>query len=296
MAKSGMNSRNSSIPPSQDQNRPRARKSSAKRKAGGQPGRKGITLSTVDNPDQIDTLKLDRRTLPRGNWRVVGHECRQVIDLKIHRHVIEYRAQILKNEHGQRRVAEFPDGVTRPVQYGSTVKAHAVYLSMFQLLPYERIQSMFTDQYGIPLSAGSLVNFNRDACSRLAPFEGLAREWLTAEPLLHADETGLNVDGKRQWLHVLSAPKCTLFSLSPKRGTEAMNAMGVLPVYKRTLVHDHWKPYYTYACLHALCNAHHLRELTYAHEEDGQRWAKNMHTLLLELRDAVERAVVPCTQ
>ncbi|MCO1335597.1 IS66 family transposase, partial [Microbulbifer sp. OS29] len=108
--------------------------------------------------------------------------------------------------------------------------------------------------------------------------------------VVHADETSLNMDGKRHWIHVLSAQNCTLFGLSPRRGTEAMNAMGVLPEFNGTLVHDHWKPYYTYVCTHALCNAHHLRELTYAHEEDGQRWAGNLHKLLLELRDAVELA------
>lgn len=284
------NSANSSIPPSRDPNRPRPKKASARRKPGGQPGRKGVTLQPVDDPDETRIIKLDRRTLPRGNWHEAGFERRQVIDIRIQRHVTEYCAQILENEQGQRYVADFPSGVTRPAQYGQSVKAHAVYLSMFQMLPYDRIQSMFADQYGIPLSAGSLVNFNRDANERLMPFDGLARQWLTAEPVLHADETGLNINGKRHWLHVLSAPECTLFGLSTKRGTEAMNAMGVLPSYKGTLIHDHWKPYYTYGCTHALCNAHHLRELIYAHEEDGQRWAMNVHTLLLELRDAVEQA------
>lgn len=290
MAKAGMNSRNSSIPPSQDQNRKREKKSTDKRKAGGQPGRNGTTLKPVAEPDEVQLIKLDRRTLPRGQWHEAGYEQRQVIELRIQRHVTEYRAQVLENEQGQRYVADFPAGVTRPVQYGDSLKAHAVYLSMFQLLPYERVQSMFADQYGIPLSAGSLVNFNREACAHLEPFEDLAREWLLSETLLHADETSLNIDSKRHWLHVLSGSECTLLGLSSKRGTEAMNAMGVLPNFTGTLIHDHWKPYYTYHCAHALCNAHHLRELTYAHEEDGQRWAKNMHKLLLELREAVEQA------
>lgn len=298
VAKTGMNSQNSSVPPSQDQNRKRQKKSTGLRKPGGQPGRKGTTLSPIENPDEVRSITLDRRTLPRGNWREVGHERRQVIELKIQRHVTEYRAQILENERGQRFVAEFPDRVSRPVQYGDSVKAHAVYLSMFQLLPYDRIQSMFSDQYGIPLSSGSLVNFNRDACKRLTPFETLSKKWLGSESLLHADETSLNIDGKRHWLHVLSASGCSLFGLSPKRGTQAMDAMGVLGAFKGTLVHDHWKPYYTYDCTHALCNAHHLRELTYAHEVNGQRWAKNMHTLLLELNDAVDQAggVLPTDQ
>jgi len=290
MAKAGMNSRNSSLPPAQDPHRARPKKNAGQRKAGGQPGRNGTTLTPVDNPDEIAVIKLDRRTLPRGQWRETGFERRQVIDLRIQRHVTEYRAQILENAQGQRYVADFPPGVTRPAQYGDSVKAHAVYLSMFQLLPYERVQAMFSDQYGIPLSAGSLVNFNRDACVRLTPFEATARQWLKAEPVLHADETSLNIDGKRHWLHVLSGSACTLFGLSSKRGTEAMNAMGVLPRFNGTLIHDHWKPYYTYGCTHALCNAHHLRELTHAHEEEGQRWAGNMHALLLKLRDAVEQA------
>lgn len=290
MTKTGLNSRNSSIPPSQDQNRKREKKSAGKRKAGGQPGRCGTTLKPIEEPDEIQLIKLDRRSLPRGQWHEAGYERRQVFDIRIQRHITEYRVQILENEQGERYVAEFPAGVTRPVQYGDSVKAHAVYLSMFQLLPYERVQSLFADQYGIPLSAGSLVNFNREASERLEPFEGLAREWLLAEALLHADETSLNIDGKRHWLHVLSGTECTLLGLSPKRGTEAMNAMGVLPNFTGTLIHDHWKPYYTYGCTHAACNAHHLRELTYAHEEEGQRWAKNMHKLLLELRDAVEQA------
>lgn len=290
LGKVDMNSRNSSIPPSQDQNRKRQQKTNGKRKAGGQPGRKGSTLEPVDNPDDIELLKLDRRTLPRGNWQETGYERRQVVHLHIQRHVTEYRAQILENEHGQRYIADFPAGVTRPAQYGGSVKAHTVYLSMFQLLPYERIRSMLADQYGIPVSAGSLVNFNREASERLAPFEALAKVWLGGAVLLHADETGLNLNGKRHWLHVLSSSECTLFGFSPKRGTEAMHSMGVLPNFKNTLIHDHWKPYYTFCCIHGLCNAHHLRELTYAHEQDGQRWAKNMHSLLLELRDAVELA------
>ncbi len=83
------------------------------------------------------------------------------------------------------------------MQYGDSLKAHVVYLSMFQLLPYERVQSMFTDQYGIPLGAGSLVNFNREACAHLEPLEDLAQEWLLSETLLHADKTSLNIDSKR---------------------------------------------------------------------------------------------------
>ena len=112
----------------------------------------------------------------------------------------------------------------------------------------------------------------------------------TLECVLHADETGINVNGKRLWLHNASSLNCTLFHPDEKRGKEAMDAMGVLPAFTGTLVHDHWKPYYLFSCEHALCNAHHLRELTCAFEDDEQSWARKMRALLLTISDAVDVA------
>lgn len=121
------NSTNSSTPPSQDPNRPKKSRSKGERKPGGQPGRIGKTLQRVEEPDAIKTVKVDRRTLPKGSaFRVVGYEKRQVFDLDISRFVTEYQAEILENEQGQRVTAPFPAGVDRPVQYGPRLKAHAV--------------------------------------------------------------------------------------------------------------------------------------------------------------------------
>lgn len=286
IAKLGLNSTNSSLPPSQDPHRARpAKRQAARRKPGGQNGHPGSTLKPLP-PDRTETLPIDRRTLPKGSYRSVGFETRQVIDIEISRHVTEYRAEILLDAEGHRFVAEFPPGVTRAVQYGNTVKAQAVYLSQQQLIPYERIRDYFTDQCGIPLSSGSLVNFNRSAFERLETFEAIVKQQLLNEPLLNADETGVNVNGKRLWLHCLSSPAWTLFYPHLNRGEQAMTDMGVLPHFQGTLCHDHWKPYFRFECTHALCNAHHLRELQRAFEHDGQQWAKKMQTLLLEINKA----------
>jgi transposase len=68
-----------------------------------------------------------------------------------------------------------------------------------------------------------------------------------------------------------------------KRGKEAMDAMGIIADTEAVLVHDHWKPYYSYADKrHALCNSHHIRELAAAGEE-GQKRAQPMIDLLLEI-------------
>ena len=137
------------------------------------------------------------------------------------------------------------------------------------------------------MSAGSVFNFNKEAYERLAPFEQWAKTELAKSMLMHADETGINIGGKRHWLHCASNASLTWFQPHEKRGTVAMDEMGILPFFKGTLCHDHWKPYYHYDCTHALCNAHHLRELERAWEQDQQQWARKMQVLLIDIRTAV---------
>ena len=126
-----LNSRNSSKPPASDPNRPKKSRAKSKRPAGGQNGHVGTTLRKVDNPDQIKSIKIDKRTLPKGDYTDAGVESRQLFELRITRHVTEFQAQVLENAQGRRFVAPFPEGVTRPAQYGRSVKSHAVYLSAF---------------------------------------------------------------------------------------------------------------------------------------------------------------------
>jgi transposase len=280
----GLNSRNSSKPPSTDFVKEAKKTKDGTKKPGGQPGRVGTTLSKVDDPDEIKLLEVDLASLPPAQYRDIGFESRQVFDIDIQRIVTEYRAQILEDEKGNRFTAPFPPQVTKAVQYGNGVKVQAVYLSQFQLLPYQRVQDYFQEQIGLPVSTGSIFNFNQQAFDLLAEFEQKLITKLIASPLLHTDETGINVGGKRQWLHCASNDRLTLFYAHTKRGSEAMDAKGVLPLFEGILCHDHWKPYYHYTrCLHSLCNAHHLRELERAYEQDGQQWAKAMQGLLLDI-------------
>ena len=275
-----LNSTNSSKPPSSDPNREKQPKSKTGKKAGGQKGHAGTTLKKIDNPDKVEVIKVDRSKLPPGKYLQVGFESRQVFDIDISRVVTEYRVQILKDDKGTRFVAPFPKGVTKAVQYGTGLKAHSVYMSQFQLVPYNRIQDYFADQLHIPLSEGSIFNFNKEAFRLLAVFETQVKNELTASDFAHADETGINIGGKGHWLHCVSNDYWTHYCPHKKRGTDAMNDIGILPGFKGVLCHDHWKPYYKIECTHALCNAHHLRELTRAWEQDGQQWARKLKNLL----------------
>jgi transposase len=287
-----LNSSNSSIPPSQDLNREKKKKANrSKKKPGGQKGHKGTTLKKIANPDRIEVIKIDRRTLPKGKYSNVGYESRQVFDIKIEREVTEYRAEILVDENGMEYKAEFPEGIVKAAQYGNDVKSQSVYMSQFQLIPLDRTKDYFEDQIGLPISKGSIVNFNREAYVILEGFEAWAKEQLLKAPLDHADETGINVNGKQVWLHCLSNQFVTLCHADKKRGKAAMDKMGILPEFCGKLCHDHWKPYYRYdKCTHCLCNAHHLRELERAWEHDGQNWARSMKRLLLKINKAVDKA------
>jgi len=283
-------SRNSSKPPSQDPNRQRRSRATGERKPGGQPGHEGSTLAPIDDPDEVVTLSVDRRTLPRGRtYRAVGFEKRQVKDILIQSIVTEYKAEVLEDDLGRRHVASFPDGVKRPIQYGPRLKAHVVYLSQYQLLPYARIQSLLASQCDLSLSTATLFAFNQEAYQRAEPFAEWVIPALRQAATVHADETGIQVGGKRYWLHSASNQALTWLAPHAKRGQEAMDAIGVLPFVQGVMVHDHWKPYYRYPdCRHALCNAHHLRELTGVWENDQQAWAKDLHDLLLAMNQAVD--------
>ena len=286
----GLNSANSSKPPSSDPNRPKKPTKKTTRKPGGQPGHKGKTLEPVDDPDEVICLSIDKRTLPKGQYQPAESEKRQVIDIIIQKRVTEYQAEVLVDAQGQRFVAAFPNEASQRIQYGPSIKAHAVYLSQYQLLPFERIQTYFQDQADIPIGVASLVSFNQQAAERLTMLgvSDSIHQAIGQSPIVHADESSANVGGKRHWFHVASTPLWTHFHVDPLRGYEAMTHAGVLPQVTGVLCHDHWKPYYQLSqCSHSLCNAHHLRELERAWEQDQQQWAEELKQWLLNLNDTV---------
>lgn len=286
-----LNSKNSSKPPSSDPNRKKStQRTKSNKKPGGQPGRIGKQLKPVSDPDKVELLKIDKRTLPKDNYTDGGFEVRQVVDFEVSICVTEYRAQILIGRDGKRYVASFPAHVKRPIQYGPKAKTSAVYMSQYQLTPYARIADYFSEHVGLNISQGSLFNFNKEAYQALESFEEIAKLKLINSSRINADETGININGKRLWLHTACNDKWTHFYPHTKRGTEAMDEIGILPHFKGVLCHDHWKPYFRYKCEHALCNAHLLRELEWAASEDKQDWAAKLKEFLSQLNIQVDRA------
>ena len=151
-------------------------------------------------------------------------------------------------------------------------------------------KTILLTSYRCPSAKARCFNFNQQAYEQLAGFEAISKESLIASPILHTDETGININGKGHWLHSASNAQWTHFFPHARRGTVAMNEINLLPHYGGILCHDHWKPYYKYDCTHSLCNAHHLRELNRAWEQDKQVWAHEMKQLLEDINRAVNDA------
>jgi transposase len=294
-------SHNSSKPPSSDglaRQTPKTRslRQPSGKKAGGQPGHRGTTLALVDVPDAVVIHRPQRCAACDAVLEgIVAErvERRQVRDLPPVRLVVtEHRAERVRCSHCQTlSAAVFPAGVEAPAQYGPGVRALAVYLSQRQLLPVGRVCEVLANALGCPLSVGTVVRLVRRCAAALVPLEAATKAALRAAPVLHNDETPVRINGQWQYVHVSSTDRLTHYGLQAQRGATATDAIGILPAFRGTTVHDGWKPYWHYrACRHALCNVHHLRELTWVAEHLEQTWAQELKDLLLAMRDAVATA------
>lgn len=301
-----LDSHNSSKPPSSDVGRPppaprslRPPPGTSGRRSGGQPGHPGTTRRLVETPDRlvlhrplVATCGACGQGLGGGTERVAD-ERRQVVDLPpLALEVSEHRVvHVACPGCGSETAGAFPVGVTHPVQYGDRLKAVSVYLHAYQLLPYDRTCQLLEDLFGAAPAEGTLQAAETTCFAGLAAVETAIATALQQAVVGHFDETGVRVDGHREWLHVASTPTLTHYGIHPKRGRDATDALGILPAFTGTATHDAWAPYFTYAdCQHALCNAHLLRELIFLYEQDRQLWADELATLLVTAKDLADAA------
>jgi transposase len=291
-------SHTSSKPPSSDglARRTRSLRKKSGKKAGGQIGHRGETLHLVAAPDEIvehrPTICV-RCHAPLADEPALLRERRQVHELPLVRmRVSKHQALHVRCPQCQQvSVGAFPAEAPSRAQYGPQLRALAVYLVEEQLVPLGRVQQVLADLFGLRLGRGSLVSWIQQASRALAPLETQLKAALQQARVLHHDETGVRRGGQLAWAHVASTPRLTHYAMHAKRGREATDAIGILPGYTGVSVHDGWAPYRSYTtCRHALCNIHHLRELTFLEEEYQQLWAAKLKRLLREMKHIVEQA------
>lgn len=286
----GLDSSTSSKPPSSDglRKKPASLREPSGKTSGGQAGHKGDTLKRVADPDRIIvhearacrqcgaclTLSMARET-----------ETRQVFDLPAKLIEVTERRRLVYAcaGCGSRTGAAFPEGVEAPAQYGERLRAAAVYLHTQQLIPEERTAETLADLFGVPsIAPASVMDWVKRKASALAPVAGRIGALVAAARVRCLDETGFRVAGQTQWLHPIATEGLTLYRVSSKRGDMPSGLAGGV------VVHDGFKSYGALTgAAHALCNAHHLRELKALIEFDHEPWAAPMRDLLLDANRAV---------
>ena len=279
----GLNSSNSSKPPSSDglgkKLRTQSLRNKGKNSTGGQKGHKGRNLSQVAQPDKVmnhQVIFCPECSKSLEAVEAAGTIRRQVFDIPpMAVHVTEHQAEVKTCDQCQTRVvATFPEGVNAPVQYGERIKAMAVYLNHQQLIPEDRVQDVFCDLFDLQISTATIVKMGEALAAKVAPYIEAVKDYLKGAPVKHADETGFRIGGHTRWLHVLCNDKATVYVASQRRNDIAEGLKGVV-------CHDYFRPYFRLKGVkHALCNAHILRELKALIEHEREPWAQQMSRLL----------------
>jgi len=294
-------SHNSSRPPSTDPpwaKRTRSLRRPTGKRPGGQAGHLGETLRLCERPNRVVEHRPRECRSCRASLdsaQVVGQRRQQVVEIVPAKlRVTEHRLAVLRCPScGKTTRGEFAGSVRSGVQYGPGVKARVLYLQQYQLLPYARTAEAMRDLFGCRLSAGTVANIVRECAEALLETELKIKRGLRRSSVIHADETGLLVERRLQYVHVTSNERLTHYTAAAGRGRTAIEEAGVLPRYRGTCVHDGWPAYSFYTqCRHALCGAHLLRELTFFAElsEETRVWASPLKGLLLGMKAEVERA------
>jgi transposase len=281
----GLNSGNSGKPPSSDGLKKKPVRVSSLRersgkKPGGQKGHPGETLR------QSETVDATINHFPKAcagcgealsEAMATDHIARQVFDLPEPPPLIvtEHRAHSCRCAAcGTQTRADFPPDVKAPVQYGTRIAGIVVYLLHGQFLPEKRLAALMVDLFGVQLSTATIAAMSQNCAARFESFATAIYARIAAAAVKHLDETGLRIGGKTQWLHIAATVLLTFYRIASKRGAMPENLTGIA-------LHDHWKPYYTLEGIrHALCNAHHLRELKALVEIEKEDWARKMQRLL----------------
>jgi transposase len=284
-------SRNSSLPSSQTNKDESTPQSGAKAKG------QGYDKGHCGNTRTVETVALSPVNVCENcgedlsDTPCQGHERRTRIDIIFEKVLSHVDAEIKQCPRCQAQTkGGFPQDLSGPLQYGSGIKAYILNLLVAQMLSLKRAQQSINTLIDQVISEATILKYVMQLHQALARWEQAAVAQILTQPTMHVDETSLRVDRKNHWIHVYAAGDITLKFLHPKRGSEAIETINIIPRYGGTIIHDCWASYLSYEhCGHGLCGSHLLRELTFIVESNAYRWAANIKTLLKQTCSLVSK-------
>ena len=305
LAQINKNSRNSSKPSSTDGYRKPSPKPSAvnkgsrtKKSNGGQPGHEGTTMKLSSEPDEkINLLPSECMVCPFAGTCSALLEAGTVQT----RDQIHLQISVIHNQYCQKEVVcpmsdmrlrgVFPDDVTAPYTYSSSVKALVSALSTFGMVSFNRIKE-FMSGLGVRMSEGTIANILKTVGELSRKQRERLKGYLLGQPVIHVDETGMKEKGKGKWVHTVATEHATFLAAVAKRGKKGMDEIGFLPDYHGIAVHDRMLGYFDegFDFEDAICNAHIDRDLQGIIENYNQKWARSMQILLKDMLKAVRVA------
>ena len=283
-------SHNSSQPPSSDgysKPAPKSLRKPSGKKPGGQNGHKGSGMA-ISLPDQ------ERKYYPTecSSCPMAGHcgyTCagtHYTYDVEVITNIVAHKVMACNCpiQNGKKIIGEFPKEASAVKQYGPNLRAFAVNLLTQGYVSVDRTRQIL-EGLGVPVSTGTLQHFLDNCAEETVSAADEIRRKVAALNVIHCDETGIDVNGKLHWMHCLCNDKWSYCTVHEKRGSAAMDEVGVIPsLDNSTLVHDFWSAYLKYDNVkHSFCNTHLERELIYAYETTGQTWANALNKLLSEM-------------
>ena len=286
--KNKKNSGNSHIPPSSSLNTPKRNQSlreKSGKKAGGQPGHEGSSLSFSSLPDKIVTHVPQYCCYCGDDLQDVSSvplNQRQVIDIPVPAvSCTEHQTFAKTCPCGMINKGEFPEGVTSNVQYGSRIEALTAYLNVRQYMPYGRIQEFFGQIMGLKISQGGIVGLMDRFTEKSLPMYQEIKNRIQQATVVGTDETGAKVNGKKHWFWTWQNQSLTFIVQSSSRGYQTIQNTFPLGLPNSVLIHDRWATHFQCPAQdRQICLAHLLRDLNYIHQVHKSKWALSFKQLI----------------
>ena len=294
------NSSNSSIPPSQDENRPARTKSlrtKSNKPVGGQKGHKGHTLEMTKNPDKV--IDIFPKHCKKCNQSLISIlpeylSSRQTIDIPPVKAIYtEYKVYKKTCSCGCQTSSKYPANVTHHINYGENIESLAAYLHTRQYVPYQRMQELFNTIFNVPISQAGLHNIIDKFAKKAEPVYDIIRNKIVKSKAVGTDETGARINNKRGWMWAWQTENLTFIKASDNRSARTILDTFENGLPNSILVNDHWKPHYkSSAKTRQMCTAHLLRELNYLTELYENSWSSEFKLLLLDAMDLKKQMII----